>query len=736
MTQRSAAQAHPDTAGTTPTPTTAKTERPGPPLPEQRFIERTHHGDTVRDPYDWLRDKDNQTVLDHLHAENAYTDSVTEPLRPLRDAIVAEIKSHTQETDLSVPDRDGEFWYVMRTTEGEQYPTYSRIPDTGSRPTITPGVFTDDEQMLLDCPRLAEGSEFFRLGGVRPSPDHTRLAYSVDVTGDEHFDLRVLDIHSGDVIDDAVRNIGYGFAFSCDGQWLFYTRVNDAWRQHQVWRHRIGSDAATDTLIFEEKDEKFSVYPFASRDGQFFVIVSASSTSSECYLQDLSEPESEPRSIAPRRPGVEYMVEVAGDHLLIVHNDGHINFQVARAELNSEDHSTWQPVLTAGPGERITGVDAFESAAAVSLRSGGLARVRILPRKTEAPTGWDVEAAWDLGTNGPLDTVELDTNLCWQTSTLRYQLTSMLTPRTICEADLSTRHTEVLRETPVPGFDRSRYVEHREWAIAEDGTRIPLSVVHRADLSPDGTNPGYLYGYGSYEISIDPYFSVANLSMLDRGVVIAIAHIRGGGEMGREWYEQGKLLHKKNTFSDFVAAGRHLVSSGWVQSGRLAAEGRSAGGLLMGAVANLAPDLFRVILAGVPFVDALTTILDPSLPLTVGEWEEWGNPLEDPEVYAYMKEYSPYENIKPCQYPAIFAATSLNDIRVFYVEPAKWVARLRETVTNDLAERPIVLRCEMVAGHGGRSGRYNQWEQRAEEVAFLLDQLDATQVPSPITEAA
>lgn len=298
----------------------------------------------------------------------------------------------------------------------------------------------------------------------------------------------------------------------------------------------------------------------------------------------------------------------------------------------------------------------------------------------------------------------------------------------MAEVPLGGGEPTILKRTPVPGFDPELYVEERQWATAEDGTQIPLSVVRRREVTADGSNPGYLYGYGSYEASMDPSFVPTRLSLLDRGVVVAIAHIRGGGEMGRPWYQHGKLLEKKNTFSDFVAAGKHLIESGWVASDRLSAEGRSAGGLLMGAVANLAPETFRAIIAGVPFVDALTTILDPSLPLTVGEWEEWGDPLHDPAVYQYMKSYSPYENIRAVEYPAIFASTSLNDTRVFFVEPAKWVARLRETVTSDQAERPIVFRCEMVAGHGGRSGRYAKWEQRADELAWLLDQIGATEL--------
>ena len=427
-----------------------------------------------------------------------------------------------------------------------------------------------------------------------------------------------------------------------------------------------------------------------------------------------------------RREGVDYGVEHAGDRLLVVHNDGATGF--ALAEASFEEPSIWRDLLVAGEGERLLAVEAFASFVALELRSAGLASVRIIPRAADGSLL--IEQAVDLTHGGELDTVELDTNPNWEQSTVRYQLTSMLTPTTVAERDVAGGETTVLRVTPVPHYDPSLYVERREWATAEDGTAIPLSVVARREVATDGTAPGYLYGYGSYEMSIDPSFVPTRLSLLDRGVVIAIAHVRGGGEMGRDWYDHGKMLEKKNSFSDFVAAAAHLTDSGLVAAGRLSAEGRSAGGLLMGGITNLAPERFRAVIAGVPFVDALTTILDPSLPLTVGEWEEWGDPLHDPEVYEYMKEYTPYENVRAVDYPAIFASTSLNDTRVFFVEPAKWVARLRETVTSDQTERPILFRCEMVAGHGGRSGRYRKWEQRADELAWLLDQLGATELIS------
>lgn len=699
-------------------------QHPDAPSPERRPTERIHHGDVVVDPYEWMRDKTDPEVIAHLEAENAYADARTAHLGALRQRLVEEFVGHTQETDLSVPVRRGDWWYITRTTAGDDYPRFTRVADAGAMPQVEPGVMLEGEQVLLDAQAEAAGHEFYSLGGLTLSPDHTLLAYAVDTAGDERFTLRALDLSAGEVLDESVTGTGYGIAFSTDQQWLFYARVDDAWRQHQVWRHRIGADPAEDVLVLEEADERFMIGFERSRDETTLVIQSASTTTAEAWLLDLAAPESAPVRAGGRRDGVDYAVEHAGDRLLVVHNDGHTGFALAQAPLETPEQ--WEELLVAGEGERLLAVESFAGFVALELRAGGLASVRIIPRAADGSLRLD--QAEDLTHGGQLDTVELDANPNWDQQAVRYELTSLLTPPTVAEREVATGATEILRVTPVPNFDPSLYVERREWSRAADGTAIPLSVVARREVAADGTAPGYLYGYGSYEVSVDPSFVPTRLSLLDRGVVVAIAHVRGGGEMGRDWYDHGKLLEKKNSFSDFVAAAEHLGASGLVDPARLGAEGRSAGGLLMGAVANLAPGRFRAIIAGVPFVDALTTILDPSLPLTVGEWEEWGDPLHDPAVYEYMKEYTPYENVQAVEYPAIFAATSLNDTRVFFVEPAKWVARLRETVTSDQAERPIVFRCEMVAGHGGRSGRYRKWEQRADELAWLLDQLGATEL--------
>ena len=685
---------------------------------------REHHGDRVIDPFEWLRDREDPEVIEHLEGENAYAEAVTAHLEPLRARIFDEIKSRTQETDLSVPEAYRGWWYYSRTFEGKQYATHCRVAKVAGRgrPQLEPGVTPEGEQLLLDGNLEAQGHEFFSLGAFEVSADGRRIAYAVDVEGDERFALRVRDIETASVIDEAVTAIGYGAVWSLDGQYLFYTRMDESWRPHEVWRHEVGAAAADDVLVFQESDERFWMGIGSSRDDAWVIIQVGSKLTSEVWLLDAAAPLGQPRVVAPRRQGVEYDVEPAGDRLLIVHNANHPDFELAQAPLDATSPEQWSPLAVAVPGERLLGVEAFASHAVVSLRHNGLTGVRVLPRDERAPSGFG--PADDLEFDEPLYSVGTGNNPEYETSALQIVFESMVTPKTISDYDLATRKYTVLKAQAVlGGYDPADYEQRREWASAPDGTVVPISLIHRRDVVADGTAPGLLYGYGAYEISIDPYFSVARLSLLDRGFVYAIAHVRGGGELGRSWYDSGKMEHKTNTFTDFIACADHLVSSGWVAPDRLVAEGGSAGGLLMGAVANLAPGRFRVIHAAVPFVDALTTILDPSLPLTVPEWEEWGDPLHHEEVYRYMKSYTPYENILARDYPAILATTSLNDTRVYFVEPAKWVARLRETVTNDPVLRPILFKIEMVAGHGGKSGRYDAWRQYAWELAFLMDQV-------------
>ncbi len=702
-----------------------------PPIAARKPHTRTHHGESVEDDYEWLRDKTDPEVIAHLEAENAYTEGVTAHLGNLRAKIFAEIKSHTQENDLSVPVRHGQWWYYTRTVEGEQYPLYARIAVASSpdRPMPEPGQVPPCEEVLLDVNHEAAGQEFFSLGAFDVSPSGDVLAYAVDNAGDERFDVRVKDLRTGEVLDSAVTGVGYGLAWSLGEDYLFYTRVDEAWRPHQVWRHAVGGSADEDVLVHAEADERFWMGLATSRDDRFVVIGLASKNSSEYWMLDASSPMAKFSVIAPREDGVEYDVELAGERLWIVHNRAHRDFELAWAPIGSQSAQDWRTVIEGQDGVRIAGVDAFADHLAVSLRRGGLAQVDIVALDDQQRP---VEGAGGpIAVDEEIYTIDVGTNPEYASTVLQVCVESMVTPGSIYDVDLASGELTLVKQKVVPGgYDPQDYRQHRLWATAADGTHIPISVVARADVTPDGSAAGLLYGYGAYEICIDPSFSPARLSYLDRGLVYAVAHVRGGGEMGRGWYEDGRMEHKENSFSDFIDCADHLVASGWVASDRLAAEGGSAGGLLIGAALNRAPDRFRVVHAAVPFVDALTTILDPSLPLTVVEWEEWGDPLHDPQVYTRMRGYTPYENIAATAYPTILATTGLNDTRVYFVEPAKWVARLRETSLNAASQRPIMLKTEMVAGHGGKTGRYDAWRDAAFEMAVMLDELGATGVHS------
>ncbi|WP_067198730.1 S9 family peptidase [Microbacterium sp. XT11] len=690
------------------------------PRAARRSTLRTHHGDTVDDPYEWLRDKDSPEVIAHLEAENAYTESRTAHLEPLRERLFQEIKSRVRETDLSVPTRRGDWWYYSRTEEGSQYAIHCRTAPAGDEwtpPVLEPGAPVPGEEVLLDGNIEADGHEFFSLGAFDTSDDATRLLWSTDFEGDELYTVHVRDIATGRTLPDEIPGTSGAF-FTPDGTGILYTTRDEAWRPDTLWLHRIGTDIADDVQLFHEPDEKFWLGAGITRSRRFLVIGVGSSITSEEYLVDLrGDLTATPRLVWPRTEGVEYSLDHAvvdgEDRLYILHNQDALDFELV--SVSADDPQGERRVVVAHePGRRLLGMDAFRDFATVEYRSEGLERVALLDYATDALE--------DVPFDEPLYSAGVSGNPEWHSPYLRLGYTSFVTPGTVYELDLATRELVLRKQVAVlGGYDPLDYGQRREWATASDGTRVPVSLVWKRSFGEpgDGIRPVHLYGYGSYEHSIDPGFSVARLSELDRGVVFAVAHVRGGGEMGRQWYEDGKLLHKRNTFTDFVACAEHLIATGITAPERLVAEGASAGGLLMGAVANLAPETFAGILAGVPFVDALTTILDPSLPLTVIEWDEWGDPLHDPEVYEYMKSYTPYENVRDgARYPRILAVTSLNDSRVLYVEPAKWVARLRDAGASD-----VLLKCEMVAGHGGVSGRYNSWKERAFELAWILEVL-------------
>lgn len=713
---------------------------PQPPRPERRPHRREHHGDVVDDPYEWLRAKEDPDVLAHLEAENEHTRARTAHLEELRAALFAEVKGRTQETDLSVPAREGSWWYYGRTVEGQQYGLACRAPvvdeDSWTPPAAAEDGSLPGEQVMLDANVEAEGHEFFSLGAASVSPDGARLAWSSDVTGDERYTLRVRDLTTGEDLADEVPGAFYGATWSADSAVVHYTVVDDAWRPHEVRRHRVGTPAAEDDVLFREDDERFWVGVGRTRSRRFLVVSAAAKTTSEVHVLDTRDPEGELRVVAPRREGVEYDVDhvvlpqpdgSVRDRFLVLHNTGGAeDFALSVVDTDDPRPERWEEVLPHEPGRRLEDVSPFARFVAVSYRRDALPRLAVAPLTAEA-IGTPVEVEVD----EELFAVGAGGDRAFDSPTLRFVRTSFVTPPRVLELDVATGEQHLRRETPVlGGYASEGYVQRRVWATAPDGVRVPVSVVARRDVA-DAVAAGepaplVLYGYGSYETSIDPSFSISRLSLLDRGVVFAVAHVRGGGELGRHWYDDGKTLTKVNTFTDFVAAAGALVEQGWTTPQRTVAMGGSAGGLLMGAALNLAPDAFAGVLAQVPFVDPLTSILDPSLPLTVTEWDEWGNPLADPEVYAYMKGYSPYENVAAVDHPAVLAMTSLHDTRVLYVEPAKWVARLRELGTGD---RPVLLRTEMDGGHGGPSGRYKGWEERAFENAWVLDVLGAASAP-------
>ncbi len=692
-----------------------------PPLAPRRPFVRDVHADPVADPYAWMRDKSDPELLAYLAAENSYTEVVTADQEPLRRAVYADIDSRTLQTDLSVPEfvthTDGRrFWYFARTVAGRSYASYHRAPATDRDLLPDPSTVWDGEELLLDCNELAAGSEFFSLGVLLVSPGGDLLAYSVDTAGDERFDCRFLDLRLGTLLPDQLTGIAAGGCWAGDAAFCYLT-LDDAWRPDTARRHVLGDPA--DTVLHHEPDERFWMELGTSRDHRWVVIALGSKTSSETRLLDVRDPAAEPRVVTPRRPGVEYDVEVAGDRLFIVHNDGAPDFALATAPLSAASAADWRPLWPGEPGVRLLDVSAYDRALVASLRRDGLVRVVV---HRFGPDG-SLDHGHEIDFGEVLYHVDADGSEDADTDRIRLSYQSLVTPDQVIDYLLDTGELRVLKQRRVldhPQFGPFRpgdYVQRRDWATAPDGTRVPLSLVSRADTPLDGSAGCVLVGYGAYELSYPCQFSIPRLSLLDRGYVVAIAHVRGGGELGRAWYEAGRLENKVNTFTDFVACARHLVQTGVTSARRLAAVGGSAGGLLVGAAVNLAPDAFGAIHAQVPFVDALTTVLDPELPLTVTEWEEWGNPLHDPEAYRLMKSYSPYDNVAPRDYPAILVTASLNDTRVEVTEPAKWVARLRHDA--GLADR-LLLKTELVAGHGGVSGRYAVWRDIAFEYAWLI----------------
>lgn len=701
-----------------------------PPIATPRPVTTVHHGHERTDDYEWLRAKDDPEVIAHLEAENAWTQARTAHLAELRQTLFDEIKARTRETDLSVPTRVRGHWYYSRSFEGKEYGASCRVrvsdPDDWTPPVPAEDAQPDQpalpgEELLLDLNALAEGHDFFSLGGSSISPDDNLVAYSTDVVGDERYTIRVLDLTTREHTGDVITGVLGGATWDRSGEHLYYTTVDETWRADKVWCHRLGTEQAEDTLVFHETDQQFWTGVGRSRSDRFIIIASGSKTTTEYRLLDADDPESGFVVVHPRQAGLEYSVEHAviggEDRLLVLHNATGPDFELGVTTLGSSAPGDWRPLIPHRAGVRLEDVDAFATHIVVHQRSAGLTQLRLLPLDDQGVADDRLVEFED-----PVYTIGSGGNPEFHQPVVRLGYTTMAKPASVHQYDVRDGQLSLLKQTPVlGGFDPAHYEEHRIWATADDGVQVPISLVHRKGARDGGPLPVLLYGYGAYEASIDPYFSIARLSLLDRGGAFAIAHVRGGGEMGRHWYDDGKLDRKQNTFSDFIACARHLLDTGWAD--RLVAEGGSAGGLLMGAVATQAPELWAGVVAQVPFVDNLTTMLDSTLPLTVNEYEEWGNPEADPAAYETIRAYAPYDNVAAIDYPPILAETSLNDTRVLYVEPAKWIARLRATAVG---RRDFLLKTEMAAGHGGVSGRYQAWHDRAFSLAWILDRLGIT----------
>jgi oligopeptidase B len=702
-----------------------------PPIARRERLETRLHGQTLIDDYAWMREKTSPEVAAYLEAENAYTDAVMKPTRPLQKTLYDEMVSHIKETDASVPFREGDYFYYSRTEQDRQYPIYCRkfSPQPKQPDPISPDVPPDnaEEVVILDINELAKDQPFMALGGFNVSDDGNLLAFSTDNTGFRQYTLRVKDLRTGEVRSQHAERVG-SIVWASDNRTLFYTVEDEEQkRQCQLYRHTTGTTHAEDTLVYEETDERFNIGAGRSRDGKYILMESSSHTTSEQRFLPANDPAAEWVVIEPRQDNHEYYADHRNGLFYIRTNDGGRNFRVVTAPVESPAQAGWAELLQHSDEVMIEEVDLFSTFYVAVERTEGLPRLRVF---TFVGDGADANRGSDILFPEPVYSAHPHINHVFETKKYRFSYQSLTTPSSVCEYDVATGKSGVLKQLEVPGdFDRRQYRSERVFAIAEDGVSIPVSLVYRidtrqADDSGQSLNPLYIYGYGSYGYSLPIGFNSNRLSLLDRGVVIAYAHIRGGGDMGKAWHDAGRLMAKRNTFTDFIAVTEHLVANGYGDPGRISAEGGSAGGLLMGAVVNLRPDLFRAIVSHVPFVDVMNTMLDATLPLTVPEYEEWGNPNEA-EAFDYMLSYSPYDNLRRAEYPAILVMTSLNDSQVMYWEPAKYIARLR---TLNTGNHPVLLQTNMSAGHGGASGRYDYLKEIAFSYAFLLRELDVVEV--------
>ncbi len=682
---------------------TTMSENLVPPMAAKKDTVLEKHGDKRIDSYYWLNDPENPEVIQYLKDENTYYEKMTAHTKDFQQQLFDEMKARIKEDDESVPYLYNGYYYITRFEKGKEYPIFSRKK----------GSLTANEEIMFDCNEMAKGKAYFKLSGLNVSEDNKLVSFATDETGRRIYTLQVKNLETGEILADKIPNVNGESVWANDNKTLFYsTKDKKTLRSDKIHKHVLGTDAKKDELVYFEKDETFTVYVAKTKSKKFIVIGSTSTLTSEFQTLNANEPNGKFKVFQPRVRGLEYNISHYNDHFYIVTNkDKATNFKVMKTPDNATASSNWVDVIPHDEKVLIEGIEIFKNYLVVEERSNGLNKIRIMP--------WDKSGDYYLPFDIETYSAETNTNIDFDTDILRYGYQSLATPYSVIDFNMKTKTKEIKKEYEVLGgkFDKNNYKEERVWATATDGTKIPISVVYRKEMKKDGNNPLLLYAYGSYGYSMEPNFDSTILSLLDRGFIYAIAHIRGGEDMGRQWYEDGKLLKKKNTFTDFIDCSKFMIEQKFTSSKHLYAQGGSAGGLLMGTIVNMAPELYNGVIAAVPFVDVITTMLDDSIPLTTGEYDEWGNP-NDKVYYDYMKSYSPYDNVKAQDYPNMLVTTGLHDSQVQYWEPAKWVAKLRTLKTD---KKVLYLDTNMDAGHGGASGRFEALKELAKEFSFLLD---------------
>ena len=673
--------------------------------PVAKIVPKTleKHGDKRIDNYYWLNERENPEVIDYLNKENEYYQKSTAHTKQLQDDLFLEMKGRIKEDDSSVPYFYNGYYYITRYETGKDYPIYSRKK----------GSLEAKEEILFDCNEMAKGHSYFNLGGLNISEDNKWAAFGVDLVSRRQYTIQIKNLETGEILPVKLENTTGGSTWAGDNKTLFYTRKDaQTLRSDKIYKHTLGTDASADTMVFHEKDDTFGTFVYKEKSKKYLVIGSSSTLTSEYQILEAKNPNGEFRIFQKRTRGLEYSISHYGDSFYIVTNkDKATNFKLMKTAETATSAENWKDLIGHRKDVLLEGIEIFKDYLVVEERSNGLNKIQIRP--------WNGKGEYYLPFSSETYTAYTTTNVDFDTEILRYGYQSMATPSSVIDFNMRTQEKKVLKEQEVLGgkFDKNNYIEERIWATATDGTKVPISIVYKKGIKKDGKNPLLLYAYGSYGATMDPYFSSTRLSLLDRGFIYAIAHIRGGEDLGREWYENGKLLKKINTFTDFIDCSKFVIAEKYTSASHLYAEGGSAGGLLMGAIVNMAPELYNGVIAQVPFVDVVTTMLDDTIPLTTGEYDEWGNPNEK-VYYDYMLSYSPYDQVKKQDYPNMYVSTGLHDSQVQYFEPAKWVAKLRVMKTND---KQLFLDTNMDAGHGGASGRFEALKELAKEFAFLLD---------------